>query len=150
GFFIYFFIFNRLRIGIGEKNNLIRNTSSILLLLNMIQKNKSRQVVYAFVDAGCTNNAGLDKLLEQTNAKVYMLDSIGSDHHLYQVSSNTKMFKNIDGVTEIECNEINNNKLLYLLSAKKTDKNFFLPSDSLKADELNDDNMNKIMKFLDV
>lgn len=150
GYFIYFYLFNRLRMGLPKQKNLIRNTSSILMLLDKITNTDSNSdIAYAFVDAGCTSGAGLLKLLEQTDGKVYMLDSIGSKYPLYQVSNSEKMFYQHDSIEPIVKEEFKNNNLLYIMSAKIEGNEFIIPRSELKKGQLDSNNMNTVTDFLD-
>lgn len=151
GYILYFYFFNRIRSGLGRRKNLIRNTSSILMLLDQIANKKVRgTTAYAFLDAGCTNKAGLDRLLEQTDAKVYMLDSVGSEYPLYQVSNSEKMTQQYDGIEPVVKENFRDEKLLYIISGAQENDHFVLPRSELKKNQLDDDNMNTVMNFLDI
>lgn len=150
GYILYFYFFNKIRSGIARRKNLIRNTSSILMLLDKIANKKARaSTAYVFLDAGCTNKAGLDRLLEQTNGKVYMLDSIGSEYPLYQVSSSKNMLHQYGGIEPVIKENFRDEKLLYIISGEYENDEFVLPSSELKKGQLDDSNMNTVMNFLD-
>lgn len=145
---LYFYLLNKFRKGFAEKHTWIRNTSSILMLLDKITYSDSKDTAYAFLDAGCTNQAGLTKLLKTTDAKIVMLDSIGSSYPLYQISSSKRMFHSFEQIEPIDKEKLGKENLLYIISGKKTDSQVILPRNELKKTQLNDDNMNNVMNFL--
>ena len=87
-YILYFSYLNKITRGWPNRNNLIQNTSSVLLLLLSLTTFKSKRIAFAFVDAGCTNNAGLERVMEQNKAKIIMLDSIGANTPLHLVDEN--------------------------------------------------------------
>jgi hypothetical protein len=147
-YFLYFYLLNKVRKGFAEKNTWIRNTSSILMLLDKITYSNAKDTAYAFLDAGCTNQAGLSKLLEATDAKVIMLDSIGSSYPLYQVSGSKSNIHSFEPIKPIHKGKLETENVLYIISGKMTDNQFILPNDELKKAQLNDGNMNNVMNFL--
>jgi len=145
----YFIILSKLSRGMWNRKNLIRNTSSVLCLLQMLTENKNqKKVAYAFIDEGCYGERGLDVLMSsvKNNAKVYYLDSIGADAPLNVMGQQFKKevveSKKIlyvspkDKINYLFCAEMNQNKEFYLDKSKLNKKN------------LNYDHFNQITELL--
>lgn len=145
----YFVVLSKLSKGAWNPKNLIRNTSSVLCLLQMLTENKNqKKVAYAFVDEGCYGERGLDVLMSSVkkNAKVYYLDSIGADATLnvmgQQFKKEVAESKKIRYVSPKD--EIN-----YLFCADMNqDKEFYLDKSKLNKKNLNYDHFNQIIELL--
>lgn len=130
GILVYIFFFGKITKGWPNRQNLVQNTSSVLVLLLAIsQLRKNRRVAYAFLDAGSLNDGGLDRLKEETTAKIYHLDSIGSQQELHLLS--------------------NGDSLYHLISASKVDDRYQLSLADLKAYQLNENNMNQVLAIIE-
>ena len=81
----YFYLFSQVTKGLARRNNLIRNTSSVLALLTLIKQVNNKNIAFAFLDEGCVGELGLDVLKSacKASAKIYSLDSIGTDTDLH-------------------------------------------------------------------
>ncbi|WP_051910460.1 hypothetical protein [Carnobacterium pleistocenium] len=145
---LYFFFLKNVARGWPNKHNLIRNTSSVLVQLYSTKQFENKKLAFAFLDAGCTNNAGLEKVLRQSNAVIYMLDSIGSEKNLYQVMSNRKLAIPSDSVETVVSPDLANDRLVYVISGTKENEHFTLSKDDLKQHQLSDTNMNEVLLFL--
>lgn len=145
----YFIILSRLSKGMWNRKNLIRNTSSVLCLLQMLTENKNqKKVAYAFIDEGCYGERGLDVLMSsiKKNSKVYYLDSIGADDSLNVMGQQFK--KEL-----VESKKIRyilpKDKINYLFCADiNQDKEFYLAKSKLNKKSLNYDNFNQIIELL--
>ena len=139
----YFVILSKLSKGNWNGKNLIRNTSSVLCLLQMLTENQNqKKVAYAFIDEGCYGERGLDVLLSSVkkNAKVYYLDSIGADATLNVMGSQfkeelaeSKKIRYVppkDQINYLFCADMNQNKEFFLDKSKLNKKN--LNYDSFK------------------
>lgn len=145
----YFVILSKISKGEYNRKNLIRNTSSVLCLLQMLTESKnSKKVAYAFIDEGCYGERGLDVLkssLKKT-AKVYYLDSIGAEATLNVMgrqfkkelvqSKKIRYIEPKDQINYVFCADMNEDNEFYLDKSKLKDKN------------LNYDNFNKTIKLL--
>lgn len=140
---VYFIILSKLAKGTWNRKNLIRNTSSVLCLLQMLTENQNqKKVAYAFIDEGCYGERGLDVLLSSVkkNAKVYYLDSIGADATLNVMGSQfkeelaeSKKIRYVppkDQINYLFCADMNQNKEFFLDKSKLNKKN--LNYDSFK------------------
>lgn len=145
---LYFLFLGNITKGWPSKHNLMRNTSSLLAQLLGIKQNDDKRTAFAFLDAGCTNNAGLEKLLERSKAKVYHLDSVGSDQTLYQVMNNKKLAVTGNDIKIVEYSEIENDRLVHIISGRKKEDTFFLNQDDLKQKQLSNENMNQVSAFM--
>lgn len=140
-YILYFYFLNKITRGWPKRNNLIQNTSSVLLLLDIISSNQSKQVAYAFVDAGCTNNAGLERLLKKSKAQIYMLDSIGAEKPLRLVDPDSGKSTIVES-PDIKRSSISvKNRLLYLISSDYNNSQFVLNRDDLNRKKLNYHNL---------
>lgn len=132
----YFVILSKLTKGELNRKNLIRNTSSVLFLLQMLTENqKQKKVAYAFIDEGCYGNRGLDVLMSSVkkNAKIYYLDSIGADATLNVMgqqfekevteSKGVRYVSPKDQINYLFCADINKNNEFYLDKSKLNKKN---------------------------
>lgn len=148
-YILYFYFLNKITRGWPRKNNLIQNTSSILLLLNCIASFRSERLAFAFVDAGCTNNAGLEKLMHDSNAKIFMLDSVGSEKPLYLVNPKSEQYSVIKQGGQDDSLVLKNERLVYIISGDKKDNQFVLSRNDMKKKKLNESNMNNAFAFLE-
>lgn len=145
----YFIILSKISKGVWNRNNLIRNTSSVLCLLQMLTENKKqKKVAYAFIDDGCYGEKGLDKLMNSVkkDAKIYYLDSIGAHANLNVMG---KQFKK----EFVESKKIRyvspKDQINYLFSADiNENEEFYLDKSKLKKKNLNYDNFNQTMELL--
>lgn len=145
----YFVILSKLSKGAWNRKNLIRNTSSVLCLLQMLTENQDqKKVAYAFIDEGCYGERGLDVLMSSVkkNAKVYYLDSIGADATLNVMGQQFK--KEV-----VESKKIRyvspKDKINYLFCADMNqDKEFYLDKSKLNKKNLNYDHFNQIIELL--
>ena len=132
----YFIILSKLSKGAWNRKNLIRNTSSVLCLMQMLTENKNqKKVAYAFIDEGCYGERGLDVLMSslKNNAKVYYLDSIGADATLNVMGqqfkeelAESKKIRYVspkDQINYLFCADMNQNKEFYLDKSKLNKKN---------------------------
>lgn len=72
--FVYLYF---LKNGFKRRNNLLRNTSSVVALIEYIKANP--QADFAFVDYGCEDNYGLKSLIDMyPERKIILLDCMGS------------------------------------------------------------------------
>lgn len=146
---LYFYFLKSVARGWPNKHNLIRNTSSVLAQLYCTKQFKNKKLAFAFLDAGCTNNAGLEKVMGQSDAVICMLDSIGSEKDLYQVMSNRKLAISSNSVEAVVTTDITNDRLLYVISGSKEKDHFILSKKELQQNQLSDTNMNEVLHFLE-
>ena len=148
----YFTLLRKFTKGMSRGNNLIRNTSSILTMLELIKNKKDKKkIAYAFLDGGTTNKAGILRLKEKTDKNILFLDSIGSEHNLYLVSSDTNNlveYPETKYIKKIKSNLLKDNQITYLISAQK-DQYFYLNQRDLKANTLNAQNMGLVAMYLE-
>lgn len=146
-FFGYFYALKKIASGDINKYTVIRNTSSVLCLLSLIDQTANNKVAYAFIDYGATNDSGLKALIsENKKADIYLIDSIGADAKLYYKGSslssnklNENDIEKIDGKTKVN----------YIFAAKKTDDKYYLTKSLMKAKNINMHNYNQVKKILE-
>lgn len=82
---VFFYLFSGIVKGRASGKTQVRNTSSLIEVLNMLEKyKKNKNVAFALVDGGCTNRVGLITLCRtvKTNSTVISLDCVGADEKL--------------------------------------------------------------------
>lgn len=149
---IYFFIFGKVTKGHFYQKTLIRNTSSVLTLLKMIEMNKSnKKIAFAFVDDGCYGERGLEAMMNSAkkSSKIYYLDSIGANESLKIMGKDF----NSSIVEKYHLNPLSShNKVNYLFSANKVEKDgesiFLLSKNNLKQKKINMANINMALELL--
>lgn len=145
----YFIILSKLSKGAWHRKTLIRNTSSVLCLLQMLTENQNqKKVAYAFIDEGCYGRRGFDVLMNSVkkNAKVYYLDSIGADATLNVMGQQFK--KEL-----VEANKIRyvlpKDQINYLFCADMNqNKEFYLDKSKLNKKYLNYDHFTQAIELL--
>ena len=94
---VFFYVFNRIVKGRACSNTQVRNTSSVIEVLSLLEKyKKNKKVAFAIVDGGCTNEIGLLALKNsvKSESKIYELDSVGANTALTVTKrSDPKSFK---------------------------------------------------------
>lgn len=100
-------ITRKYRFGIPKRNNIVRNSSSIVVMLlyasrKKLNKTRNKDVAFAMIDSGTTNNYGevmLEDYLKDRKLKVIMLDSVGGNGEPH-VFTNRKVKLNQLGVRQ--------------------------------------------------
>lgn len=148
---IYFYFLSKVAKGLPERKNLIRNTSSVLALMEMLKEIKDKKTAFAFVDKGSYGNTGVDmvKGINKNHADIYILDSIGSDAPLHLVGNDfTKGQAEKIGVDYEILDNLHYN---YIFSGRISRKNnkteYYLGRSDLKQKELNMENMEKVVSI---
>lgn len=129
-FGIYFYIFSIFVKGIKSGKNIIRNTSSILLILYMIKTVKRTDIAYVFYDDGCYNKDGFTAIKSEinSNSKIYNLDSIGADAKLHFATD-----KNVE----------------YIFAYDKLKAgSYYIPRKKLNSKKCNINNIQRLYKYL--
>lgn len=146
---IYFYFLSKIAQGIPERKNLIRNTSSVLALMEMLKEITDKKMAFAFVDKGSYGNAGVDvlKATNEKHADIYILDSIGSDAPLHLVGNDfTKQTAQKIGIDYEISDSLHYN---YIFSGRTSEKNskteYYLDRSDLKQKELNIENIKKVV-----
>ncbi|MDF7670800.1 hypothetical protein PT276_06265 [Orbaceae bacterium ESL0721] len=90
GLLLCFYLIMRFRSGIPNKNNFVCNSSTIIVLLSMIQKldpAAKKRIAFVLYDGGCTNQFGLrmleDHIKNRGEKQFIFLDSIGNSESLH-------------------------------------------------------------------
>ncbi|OUK45540.1 hypothetical protein BU183_02130 [Enterococcus faecium] len=130
--------------GWPSRQTFIRNTSSILTMLEMIRTIDDPSVAYAFVDEGCYGEKGLDSVRSgmKKEAILFYLDSVGADTPLQfsgnYFSNKEQWLKQVDKLKEKNVN--------YIFKAKKKQAKFFeLTKKDLRGKTFNWQNANQII-----
>lgn len=153
----YFLLMGQVTRGLGTKRTLVQNTASVLVLLDLIQElRKSPDTAFAFLDAGCTNDAGLVHLMKRkkSQAVFYMLDSVCSEYPMYLVSDEADAGASGSGFSEagIEAAKSGRHldeRLRYLISGERREDCFQLPVKALRKNEMQDERMAQVLQFFE-
>ena len=130
GFGLYFLILRYVTKGSAVRKNLIRNTSSILAILEMSQENK-RDVAYILFDRGCYGPQSLyENQVINPQAKWIYLDSIGAHAPLHRVEQQAMK-----------------GQLTYIFAAQQKNEHYYLPKKRLKDRRLNMENMHQVVTW---
>ena len=147
-YFLYFKILSSISKGAINRKTLIRNTSSLLCILDILNKYRlNKKIAFAFVDGGCSGGQGLDILCSVTrkNAKIYYLDCIGADATLYGLGN----FKKLDDNERIQLLS-STQRVQYLFCAdQKDDDGFKLDQKILKQKHMNYENYLVVKEILE-
>ncbi|MGM0238738.1 hypothetical protein [Enterococcus sp. AZ103] len=139
---LFFLIFGKVTKGLSSRKNLVRNTSTILMMLAMIEENKNADIAYAFIDEGSYGERGLEVLKESTKKTIpiYFMDSVGAETPLYFKGDKTESFSKtaVDTQTKRQMN--------YIFCGESKDTTFYLSKDILKRKEINMANINQLIE----
>lgn len=131
--------------GIARRKNLIRNTSSVIWLLQEILENdQDNGVAYAFLDNGTRQKQGLDSLIKSANehSKIFYIDCLGSGSTLY-IKDGKSISPVSNQVIDKTCDRI-----LYIFCSTNGSNTFEISSRDLRRNELNFENFNSLSKLL--
>lgn len=143
----YFYLLSKVTKGLSTRKNLIRNTSSILTMLSVIEEGAGKKTAFAFVDEGCFGDIGLKVLQEscKSPAQIYFLDSVGADADLYIKDGEKEPVK----LKEKTGFGKQTNQVTYIFSAVMTengsDKQYYLEQSALNQKQLNSNNIKKLI-----
>ncbi|HIR96966.1 MAG TPA: hypothetical protein IAD39_03770 [Candidatus Merdisoma faecalis] len=158
----------RCRRGVGRKRNVVRNTSSILALYRLAEREKkNRRLAMTLTDNGCGANIGAKVLHERKGRDqlIVHLDCVGAQEKLYllydsgrQSAPRVAQILQICGENGIEALDIRTKpdwKLeyfedsdLYLLAGTPGKSGFCLDRKRLSQIELSEENIDKAAAFL--
>lgn len=146
----YFYLFSQVTKGLSHRNNLIRNTSSVLVLLTLINQVKNKKIAFAFLDEGCVGELGVNVLKStcQASAKIYSLDSMGANTDLHFMGDDN----NQDALNHfITHSPQKNDPINYIFGARVCKSNhsyqFYLEKADLNQKFLKIENLLKVVEF---
>lgn len=152
-FIIYFFLLNIFARGVAKRKNIVRNSSSILSMLDFMESNRNKKrnkVAYAFLDSGVTNEQGLEQLKETSKGKILYLDAVGSDNGLYLVGATEKAlnkYPNSKLVQKEALSAIEDDRVSYLISAQHEEE-FYLNRNEIRSKNMNSKNLAVVSAYL--
>lgn len=149
---VYFYLLGKITKGLPDRRTVVRNTSSVLALLAMINdtKVKDEKTAFAFVDEGSFGESGLEAMLTPKNkkAKIFYLDCVGADAPLHVIGNDISKAKL--SVMSID-HQSSDEKINYIFSAKISEKEqktqFHLDKSELNKKNLNMENITKVMEL---
>ncbi|WP_319468187.1 hypothetical protein [uncultured Trichococcus sp.] len=147
---IYFYLFGKITKGLPSRRTVVRNTSSILTLLAMINETKDEKTAFAFVDEGSFGDSGLEAMRAPKNkkAKIFFLDCVGADAPLHVIGNDVSKAK----LSELSIDhQSSDERINYIFSAKTSEKEqktqFYLDKSDLSRKNLNMENITKVMEL---
>lgn len=144
---VYFTFFAKITKGNWNRKTLVRNTSSIVSLLQMIS-NPDKNIAYVFLDEGCYGDGGLQELKKKTkrNAEIYLLDSIGGHGELIvQGKAFSKLKSNQEKVHTLKQRDDIN--YIYAFD-KQVNGKYALSQSAIRSKELNYENFKIVQNVL--
>lgn len=138
-FIAYFYGLGKVSKGLGYKHTLVRNTSSIVLMLSMMSMDESKDSTYVFVDGGTFGLSGLRSVEEQVskNTEIVYLDSIGAPQEIRIINNEKSVSKNVKVITASRYDE--------------ETKTYYLTKEDLSQKQLSEENMNQVIQeILDI
>lgn len=152
GYLAYFLMLGQMTRGWPSRHTLIQNSSSLVALLGILGAQRKSTVAFAFVDAGCTNDAGLKRVLRRKKGKCrfFMVENIGGDTPLYAITNDTvHQYRDIEGFENTTTVMEMDDRITYLISAKKYGDRFVLPLAQLRQKKINTLNMEVLSRFIE-
>lgn len=145
---VYFLLLGKITKGLPSRKTLIRNTSSILALLEIISETKDEKTAFAFIDEGSFGGGGLEILStsHKKKAKIFMLDSIGSDAPLHVLGNDFSKEK----MTKLKIDyPLSNQRINHVFSARTLEREkktvFYLNKSDLKQKTIDIENLTKVV-----
>lgn len=132
--------------GFPNKRNLVRNTSSVLALIELIHQKDYPNVAFAFVDGGTSTNYGLQmlNLTKKSKTPLVYLDAIGNKGEIV-IYSKFKNFKNRN-VLNVSDNDLAD---VLITFGDVVDDKVFVPNANTSKDiELSEDILSANIKIL--
>lgn len=89
------FVISKVGKGIPNRNNFVRNTSSVLTIFELSKQLKDKNIGFALIDGGCSTNYGIKMLREKISkrTKLVYLDSIANPGEIQIFSKDEISFK---------------------------------------------------------
>lgn len=146
----YFIFLSKVAKGLSTRNTLIRNTSSILAILQLINEVQNKKVAFAFLDEGAYGDVGLNVLREscKASAKLYSLDAVGAHTELHLRGKGFSSEK-LKQLAIQQYSDIGNVSYLFGANVSETPEGtqYVLNKAELKQKTLNMENLTKISKL---
>lgn len=143
-FGLYFFALGKVTQGLSRRKNVIRNTSSVLALLRLMEA-AGPNTAFAFLDEGTYGDNGLEVLRSSTKkqAQIIYLDSIGANEPLQVIGSGISKGRLAEaGLTAAPGNDVT-----YVISGSVEGTGYELTKTAMKQD-LNMENLMTVTALL--
>lgn len=152
GYFIYFLIFGRITKGWPSGKTMIRNTSSLLLVLDYLKDNSDSSLAFVFYDNGVQGKSSIQKVankLDLERQQLILLDSIGAEGQLMCLTSNRQNTA-IPGIIDQQASDLGPKTKLFLVATNSDSdaKKLFLSKEALAAKELKEENFLLLKEYL--
>ena len=152
GYFIYFLIFGRITKGWPSGKTLIRNTSSLLLVLDYLKDNPDSTLAFVFYDNGVQGKTSIQKVankLDLNRQQLILLDCIGAKGQLLCATPNRQK-ASLPGIVNQQVSDLGPKTKLFLVASNSDAdaKKLFLSKEALAANELNEENFLLLKEYL--
>lgn len=150
-YILYFLLLGQITRGWPTKHTLVSNTSSVLALLDATQQFQDQRIAFAFVDAGCTNEAGLKRILKRKKgrATILIVENIGGESPLHLISENETLLKRVKtNILKVNSDLKTDPRVMYVVSAQRDGKRFVLSRKQLLNKRLNEFNMDQFTQLV--
>lgn len=149
---VYFLFFGKLTRGWPSGKTGIRNTSSVLFLLNYIQETPESQMAFVFYDNGVQGGTSVKKIIKKLNLeqqRLIVLDSIGAAGKLLRLVSKKQKVMPSE-ITTQQSDEVANRNEMFLVAtdASATDQHLYLSKDAMNTSTLNEENFHVLKDYL--
>lgn len=149
-FGIYFYFLGKVTQGLSNRKTLIRNTSSMLAMLEMIKEIDNQKIAFAFIDEGSYGEHGLEIMQQTVNKKAnyFLLDCVGAAAPLHFIGNQFSKQKLNDNQINYSAND---EQINYLFAAEErmeeNEKKYILPKNVLNQKTLDMNNIERVIKL---
>ena len=152
GYFVYFLIFGRITKGWPSGKTMIRNTSSLLLVLDYLKDVPDSSLAFVFYDNGVQGKNSVQKVankLDLERQQLILLDSIGAEGQLLCLTNNRQKLA-IPGIVSQQASELGPKTKLFLVAINRDNeaKKLFLSKEALAAKGLKEENFLLLKEYL--
>lgn len=142
--FVYFFILAKLAKGLPRKQNAVRNTSSLLVMLDLISEIRHKNTAFVFIPNGSYGMQSLQFLEEllTNKQKLLYLDSVGSNQPIYHFSRH-KPKEN-----KAVIYKHHNQRVEFLISARFGEGNYYLVQSDLGDKVFDLDKIQQLSEYI--
>lgn len=147
-FGIYFYFFGKTARGLSNRQTAVRNTSSILTMLKMIDRLEDPSIAYAFIDEGCYGDEGLQVIRDSAKktCQFFFLDSVGANAPLRYEGN---YFSEKEDQTANNKKGLPVNRINYIYSARIDEQThaYYLSKKDLKRKSMDLGHMEEILEL---
>lgn len=143
----FFLIASKVSRGVSRRKNVVRNTSSILAILELMYQRRDPGIAYILIPNGTYGFEQIElvKQLFVKRGDLYYLDSIASDNALYCF---TQSKKEQDKCQQFGIkSQAGTSHYHYIISSQESTESYYLDRGDLNSTEVNWKNINTIIAY---